>query len=166
MLIIYHFHKTNSVADARKYLASAIKPQNFKDHHRIERIELKLEPYLKWVGASAVSVADSRIRINLNSGFVTLMGEISRLDVTKQTYRAVILVNKIPPDWAVQLRMPLIQLAISHQFGRPLEEVEVAFQRLDGSGPQSASYEAQAVADAELRFARLAKELKKIDSEV
>jgi len=165
LLSIYRFHKTNSPVDARRYLAGAIKRHNFQDATRLDAIQLKLESYLTWVKSSSVRVADSKVRLSLESGFVTLVGEISRLDVTERSYRAVLLVTRIPYGWQEQLRMPLIQSAVSNQFGRPLEEVEVGMQRLDGSDLQTVSFSETMVANAKRRLTKLSKELEKLTSQ-
>jgi hypothetical protein len=166
LLAIYRFHKTNSEVDATKYLMAAIKRQDFKDQIRVGAVEKKFEAYLKWIKASSVSVADSRVRMSFDCGFVRLMGEIARLDITESTYRAVLLTSQIPADWESQLRMPLIQLAISQQYGRPLKEVEVGIQKFDGSQLQSKSFSSRVVNDAKVTLEKLAKELEKIDSAI
>jgi hypothetical protein len=69
------------------------------------------------------------------------------------------LLGSFPANWRKQLRMPLIQKAISEQFARPLNEVAVAVQQLDGSNLQVRSYSANAVAQSERQFKKLARQL-------
>lgn len=55
--------------------------------------------------------------------------------------------------------MPLIQQAISEEFARPVEEVSVAVQQLDGGNMQMRSYSKAALTRSQRRFARLSRKL-------
>jgi hypothetical protein len=52
--------------------------------------------------------------------------------------------------------MPLIQKALAVQYKRPLQEIQVAVQELDGSGLDAVSFAAADVGAAEVRFLDLA----------
>ncbi len=94
-------------------------------------------------------VADSKVRINLDvGGFLVLGGEISRLDITDPGYRAVIL-GDIPAGWRQHLRLPLIQRAVAMKYGRPVLEIAVAMQNLDGTGLDSLSFSESETSQAE-----------------
>lgn len=122
---------------------------HFKDEARIARIEADLESYIHWAEQSNLIVADSRLRINLDiGGFLVLGGEVSRLDITDVGYRAVILGDK-PADWRQHLRLPLIQRAGAMQYGRPVQEMAVAMQNLDGAGLESLSFNEAEINQAE-----------------
>ncbi len=160
LLSIYHFHKSQSAASARDHLQSLIDRHGFKDPLRVEGIELSLESYMSWVEANQVAVADTRVRLAVDSGFLTLVGEISRVDVTNAGYRAVLL-GVGTPMWRQELRMPLIQSAIAMRYGRPVAEVAVGVQTLDSSGLQTHSYGATALSRAARRFSILSRRLRR-----
>jgi hypothetical protein len=158
LLSIYRYHKTKQTIVARQYLRDIIQRHQFKNMARIDEIEVAFESYVKWCASENIAVADSQVRIGLGSGSLTLIGEVHRVDVTPEFYRAILL-GSFPANWRKQLRMPLIQKAISEQFARPLNEVAVAVQQLDGSNLQVRSYSANTVARAEGRFKELARRL-------
>ncbi len=123
--------------------------EHLEDEARIVQIESDLESYILWTNQAGVIVADSKIRISLDvGGFLALSGEISRLDLTDPGYRAVIL-GDIPADWRQQLRLPLIQRAVAMKYGRPVLEIAVAMQNLDGSGLASLSFGELEISQAE-----------------
>jgi hypothetical protein len=158
LLSIYHFHKTGQALSARRYIQAMIKKHSFRNAARIDEIELGLDSYLRWCKSESLIVADSRVRINFGSGFLRLTGEISRVDVTPDCYRAVLL-GPSTAGWQGQLRMPLIQKAISMKFGRPAEEVAVGIQDLDGANLEVVGFSPRVLRIAEQRFARLARQI-------
>jgi len=158
LLSIYNYHRTKQTTVARQYLRDIIQRAQFKDLTRVDEIELAFESYVRWCETENVAVADSHILIRFGSGYLTLVSEISRVDVTSDYYRAVLL-GPFEPNWQTQLRMPLIQKAISEKFVRPVKEVSVSVQRLDGSNLQTRSYSMTALARAERRFRDLAQRL-------
>jgi hypothetical protein len=158
LLSIYKYHKAKQTTVARQYLRDIIQRRQFKDLARIDEIEVGFESYVRWCETENVAVADSHILIRFGSGYLTLIGEVSRVDVTSDYYRAVLL-GPFEPNWQRQLRMPLIQKAISEKFARPVEEVAVSVQQLDGSDLQIRSYSTTALARAETRFKGLAQRL-------
>lgn len=160
LLSIYRYHKTKQTTVARQYLHDIIQRHQFKNITRIDEIEVAFESYVKWCETQNIAVADSRVRIGLGSGYLTLAGEVHRVDVTPEFYRAVLL-GSFPANWHKQMRMPLIQRAISEQFARPLDEVAVAVQQLDGSNLQVHSYSAKSIRRTEGRFKELARQLER-----
>lgn len=82
LLSIYNYHKTKQASVARQYLHEIIQRHEFKDLVRIDGIEIAFEAYVLWCETENLAVADSHILISLGSGFLTLVGEVSRVDVT------------------------------------------------------------------------------------
>lgn len=158
LLSIYRYHKTRQTTVARQYLRDIIQRKQFKDVERVDEIEVAFEAYVRWCETENIAVADSHVLIGLGSGYLNLVGEVSRVDVTRDYYRAVLL-GSFPANWRNQLRMPLIQQAISTQFARPVGEVAVAVQRLDGSNLDVHSYSSNAITRAETRFRQLGRRL-------
>jgi hypothetical protein len=91
---------------------------------------------MSWAESERLKVADTQVKIALPVGFLELRGQIGRVDVTPVGYRAVLL-NLPPPKWQEQMRMPLIQAAISKMYGRPTEKIAVGFQEADGGNLQT-----------------------------
>jgi hypothetical protein len=160
LLSIYNFHKTNQAGVARKYLRDIIQRHKFKDFSRIHEIEARLDAYIDWCDAENIAVADSHVLIRLDSGQLSLVGEVSRVDVMPDSYRAVLL-GAFDAHWRRQLRMPLLQRAISDKFARPIKEVTVGVQQLDGSCLEVHSYSKAALDRAERRFKRLSRKLQR-----
>lgn len=158
LLSIYNFHKTKQASVARQYLMDLIQTQEFKDPDRIDEIELSFEAYVRWCDTESVAVADSRVRVKLETEYLSLVGEVSRVDVTADSYRALLL-GPPQPNWRKQLRMPLLQIAISERFSRPINEVSVGVQQLDGSDLQVHSYSTASLNRAKVQFKRLARSL-------
>jgi hypothetical protein len=158
LLSIYNFHKTKQPSVARQYLSDLIQAQGFKDLGRIEEIELAFESYIHWCETENVAVADSRVLVRLDAGYLSLVGEVSRVDVMPDSYRAVLL-GPFQPNWRKQLRMPLLQRAIGEKFSRPISEVSVGVQQLDGSDLQVQSYSRAKLAKSEMDFKKLSHKL-------
>jgi hypothetical protein len=157
---IYHYH-SSSAQGARAHLTSIITRHNFKNAARVTEIESALDSYIAWARRENLRTAAVKVNISLACGFLELRGEIGRIDVTPLGYRAIIL--KAPPlGWQDQLRMPLIQEAISTMFGRPADDVEVGFQRLDSSNLQTVCYHPRRRESARTRFRNLGKALRRL----
>ena len=56
-------------------------------------------------------------------------GLISRIDLTQDGYRGIDF-SPVVPSWKSELRWPLIQLALSRLYGRPVTEFSVGHQDL------------------------------------
>src|ERR1700678_3723464 len=123
---IFHFHKS-SASEARAYMDVAVRKNRFKNADRIREIEKGFDRYVKWASQENVKGADTKVNLSYKCGFLELRGEVGRVDVTGPGYRAVLLGNA-PDDWENQLRMPLMQAAISSIYGRPQDETAVGFQ--------------------------------------
>jgi hypothetical protein len=160
LLSIFHYHKTSAI-EARNYLSAIIQRHNFNNASRVMRIEADLEEYIRWGVAQNLRTAAVQMKIQLLSGFLELRGEVARLDVTTLGYRAVLL-KEPPSGWRTQLRMPLIQLAVSGTYARPAGEIEVGFQRLDGSGLETACYSAREIRSAVARFGILGRQIRRL----
>jgi hypothetical protein len=158
-LTIFYYHKT-SADEARRYLEQMMRKHNFKNAARVSEIEASLESYIDWTKSERLKVADTQVKITFALGFLELRGLVSRVDVTAIGYRAVFL-GPAPPNWQLQLRMPLIQAAISKMYSRPTEKVAVGFQEADGSSLQTLVYESKQIHAAERRFRVLGEVLRR-----
>ena len=58
--------------------------------------------------------------------------------------------------------MPLIQAAIGAMYGRPLGNIAVGFQELDGSGLQTVVYNHRQISAAKQRFRELAETVRQL----
>lgn len=137
---IYAFHNSGDPRDGTKYLFEKL--QRFMDETRKSQCERSLLDYLKWARTAGVIVAQCRVRLNLVlEGSVALGGEISRVDVVPDTdtYQAIILGDR-PRDWKDELRFPLIQYEIADQYHRPIKQVRVGFQDIDGANLETVHY--------------------------
>jgi len=149
---IHHYHRSSGDArSARRYLQASI-DRNFENEARSEQIQEWLDAYIKWCRRSGVIIADSKFRIKLNLGvLLELRGEMHRLDVLPSGYRALLL-GEYPSNWKNQLRMPLIQSAVAKRYGRPVDNIAVGVQQLDGSGLTVKEYSQAEIAKAESEF--------------
>jgi hypothetical protein len=152
---IHRYHRSNGNApDATQYLEDTI-DRNFKDGARADQIRDWLQAYIRWHERSAVVVADSKFRVKLSLGvLLELRGEMHRLDVLPGGYRALLL-GPYPRGWQNQLRMPLLQRAVAMRYGRPIDDVSVGVQHLDGSGLAVNLYSRNEIATAESEFRSL-----------
>jgi hypothetical protein len=132
-LSIGRYHKMNSASDARRYMHELIAKHDLKNNARIDENEVTLDLYMKWHQKSGVNTADSMTRIQLDvGGYLQLSGIISRVDVTNDGYHGILFgVNQT--NWKSQLRMPLIQKALADKYVRPVQDISVGVQGIDGS---------------------------------
>jgi hypothetical protein len=159
-LSIHHFHKSSGSA-ARDYITEMIRKHNLRNVRRINEIEISLDRYAMWCTAEALKVADTKVNIAHQLGFLELRGEIGRVDVTSAGYRAVLL-GKVPVDWEKQLRMPLIQVAVALMYGRPQDKTEVGFQELDASNLATKLYSDRQIQKAQRTFMALGRVVRRI----
>ena len=152
---IHQYHKSaGDERGARAYLQDLI-DRHFENENRSGQIQEWLEAYIAWSRRSGIIVADSKFRIKLNLGvLLELRGEMHRFDVLSGGYRAILL-GAYSTGWANQLRMPLLQRASALRFGRPVEDVSVAVQHLDGSHLEVRHYSRKEINLAEDEFRRL-----------
>jgi hypothetical protein len=156
---IHRYHRSSSDAStARKYLQKLV-DKHFQNEARSEDIQEKLEAYIKWHKGSGLIVADSKFRIKLNlSVLLELRGEMHRFDMLPNGYRAMLL-GDYSPNWEHQLRMPLLQRAAALRFGRPVSDVSVGVQHLDGSHIKVKLYPKAEIAEAEADFKKLSRSI-------
>jgi hypothetical protein len=159
-LSIFHFHKSTGPA-AHDYMTKMIRRHALKNVSRINEIEASLDRYIRWATAEGLKVADTKVNIVHQIGFLELRGEIGRVDVTSKGYRAVLL-GKAPDAWEQQLRMPLIQIAIASMYGRPQEKMEVGFQQLDASKLATKLYSDDQIQRAQRKFIALGRIVRRI----
>jgi hypothetical protein len=152
---IHRYHRSNGDADdARQYLQALI-DRNFENQQRSDEIQDWLESYMNWCRRSKVVVADTKFRIKLNLGvMLELRGEMHRLDVLPNGYRALLL-GAHRRTWESELRMPLLQLAVSRRYGRPPDSITVGVQHLDGSSLATRQYSQSEIRAAEAQFRNL-----------
>jgi len=128
----------NVLHRVESFQAASEKLEDFIDRHftnpkKIAQVRDQLIEYAAWYSKAGIVIADSNVTINYPSqGMWHLGGIVARVDVTDLGYRAI-LFEAFDNNWKNQLRMPLIQLAIAEQYGRPPGEVYVGFQDLDGN---------------------------------
>ena len=159
-LSIFHFHKSSGAA-ARDYMAEMIRKHHLRNVGRIDTIEISLNRYVRWAVAERLKVADTKVNLAHQMGFLELRGEIGRVDVTSTGYRAVLL-GKVPDGWELQLRMPLIQAAVALMYGRPQDKTEVGFQELDASNLATKLYSDRQIQKAQRTFIALVRIVRRI----
>jgi hypothetical protein len=151
---IHRYHRTDSARVARSHLRQMI-DRNFTNEKRIDDLEADFESYIRWHRRSGIIVAESNIRLLYSiGGFLDLSGLISRLDITKIGYRAIVLGAR-RANWRTELRMPLIQSAIALKYGRPVDEVAVGVQDPDGTTLEEEVYTSEQITGAQQEFQRL-----------
>jgi hypothetical protein len=159
-LSIFHYHKSSG-ADARDYMAEMIRKHHLRNVSRINAIEISLDRYVRWAVAERLKVADTKVNLAYQMGFLELRGEIGRVDVTSTGYRTV-LFGKVPGGWEKQLRMPLIQVSIALMYGRPQDKTEVGFQEMDGSNLVTKIYSEKEIDKAQHKFMALGRIVRRI----
>jgi len=88
------------------------------------------------------------VRLSLPLGQnVQVGGEVSRIDVDVERYRALLL-GRIPCDWRTETRMPLIQLGAAARFGRDYRDVEVGSSGVDGGRLSTVSFDNRRISRA------------------
>ncbi|MDE0084718.1 MAG: hypothetical protein OXU23_03335 [Candidatus Poribacteria bacterium] len=114
---------------------------------------------MHWFQSSGITILKSQVRFNFGIGHgVILGGLISRIDMTLQGYRAILL-ETIPPQWKEELRMPLIQRGLAHAYGRREDKFEVGIQELDASDLVVNVYSKSELDDAEQLAQQLAEKV-------
>lgn len=139
-LAIYTYHRTQERTLAHEHLSKYL--SRFSSIDRIQEAEDVLDSYISWYDQERPIVVRTRARIILDIGHGnSLTGEVSRMDVCRDSGYRGILLGPIPADWDSQLRMPLIQLGLSQIYQRDPSEIEIGVQELDGSGISTRSYD-------------------------
>lgn len=156
------YHKTTSPIDARQHLKRLIANGDLKTRSRIDEVELALDLYMKWHQDSDISTADSNTPILLDvGGYLELSGLISRVDVTEHGYRGVLL-GVTDSNWKDQLRMPLIQRALAEKYVRPVQDIMVGIQAIDGSSLEVVTFSPLQIREAEREFRDLGERIKSL----
>jgi len=148
---IYRFHKILDAADARRYLERTFKSYRLTSTSRMTLAIASLNSYIGWYELSSPVVVGHKLVLDydLGSGW-RLGGEISRADLDPRAgrYNCIIL-GKAPLNWHEQVRMPLIQRALSDKLERPETDISVGFQNLDGTSIELVSYPLKRLDEAE-----------------
>jgi hypothetical protein len=157
---IYHLHKFGNSSDAQQNIQKLIKSFKLRNLMRVDDVTQRFNAYITWLNKAGVVVADQRFRINsdLGSGLI-LGGVISRIDMTAEGYRAVLL-GPIKSLWRDELRMPLIQRIVAKAYGRSEVDFSVGCQELDASNMGVISYSSADIDQAEERAQSLATTIK------
>jgi hypothetical protein len=159
---ILRFHKDGGVnpEDARQHIRAILGRQpKLRDEVRKKEVFRRFGEYVEWYFEAGVIVGAVRTRVSVEvSASLTLAGEVSRVDVVDEGYRGVLL-GRHSDDWKAELRMPLLQLGLANALARPVAEVEIGVQNLDGGGLQSTRFESHAITRAQRRLRDLAKTL-------
>lgn len=154
------YHKTTSSIDARQHLKRLIANSDLKNRSRIDEVELALDLYMKWHQDSDISTADSNTPILLDvGGYLELSGLVSRVDVTEDNYQGVLL-GVTDSNWKDQLRMPLIQRALAEKYFRPIQDIVVGVQAIDGSSLEVVTFSPSQILEAEREFKDLGERIK------
>jgi hypothetical protein len=125
-------HRSGDLKSAEAKLQEFI-DRHFTNAKKIETMCDQLSAYAAWLSEADIIIADSNVTLNLpHKGIWHLGGLVARIDVTQSGYRAV-LFESFDTTWKQQLRMPLIQLGIAEQYGRPPAEVRVGIHDLAGN---------------------------------
>ena len=160
-LAIHRYHKEGPNA-ARQHLINLMTRADFRNAVRIDLTQTSLDRYINWHETSGTITVDDRVRLTLDvRGYLILSGEVSRVDITPDGYRGVLL-GAPPCRWREELRMPLLQRALSRLYGRPVNEVEVGVQELDGSGLLTTVFTSRRIADAEREFLELGAQVRQL----
>ena len=155
-LAIYAYHRTQDRAFARQQLSTYL--SRFSSIDRIQEAEDVLDSYISWHDQERPIVVRTRFRIILDidhGNFLT--GEVSRIDICRDSGYRGILLGPIPLDWDSQLRMPLIQLGLSQMYQRDPSEIEIGVQELDGSSISTRNYSDSEIGGAFEQVVRISK---------
>jgi hypothetical protein len=163
VLGIYHYHKRGDKGIAVKYLRTLMRKVHLENRARCQRAEDQLLAYITWHENSRVIAVDSQVRISMVLGTEVVMGgEISRVDILPSTQRyRVVLFGDFAVTWKSELRMPLLQAAAALRYERPIPELSVAVQRLDGSGLEEAAYSNREINSARDEARTLARRIRR-----
>jgi len=120
--------------------------------NRKEGVRERYRGYTDWCGAVGLTVVERRVVLKGEfQAFLTLGGIVHRVDATANGVRGVIL-GEYRSAWRLELRMPLIQLALAGRYGIDRQDVSVGVQRLDGTGLSEATFDARRIANARREF--------------
>jgi hypothetical protein len=159
-LSIHKFHSNLDSKAAHKYLEKVISTHQKKGKLlniiKIGEVTENLRSYIAWFKASKTIVISSDFVLSDKSKeFLTLGGKVSRFDsLLEGGYRAVLF--GIPNNrWEKELRFPLIQQLVSEMFARPVQEIEVGYQRLNGKDLQTIAFNPKEIDKAYSQFRTL-----------
>jgi hypothetical protein len=163
---ILRFHKEGGVepAAARQHIRAILGRQpKLRDEMRKKHLLRRFDEYVEWYREAGVIVGAVRIRVAVEvPASLTLCGEVSRVDVLSVGYRGVLL-GPHSAEWIDELRMPLLQLGLATVLARPVAEVEIGVQGLDGGGLKATRFGTHDIARAQKRLRDLARTLQHED---
>lgn len=145
-LAIYAYHRNQGdVSKAHTHLIHTFN-KNFKQTRQLDTLESQLDDYIVAYRTSGLVAVETKKNIRIDiTPYVSLTGEIPRLDVVPAKGYAVWLFGAPSPSWHRELRLPLIQAHYSHLLGSNLEEIEIGFYDCVAAKYVSATFDSLAV---------------------
>jgi hypothetical protein len=143
LFAIGHFHHTNNVREAQDYLEEKI-TKNFKIVSDLPTYFQKLQVYareFKKLGNVFIRVRDN-ITISTLAQYadIVVSGQAARIDLVPSRGYAVWIFVRDVPDWGLDPRMPLLQLAYSQRLAVNLDEVSVGVYDFIAGGHSARLY--------------------------
>ncbi len=130
--------------------------QYLKSASRIQDVTDQIASYYAWYSQEQPAVADSFFNVQFAATkFLTLTGQVGRVDITEAGHIGVLL-GAYDDAWNQELRMPLLQAALSERYGFFGGNTSIGVQRLDGGGLQGRVYTEEEVNSAIREFSALA----------
>lgn len=131
---IYRLHRGDDLPTAVSYLGKFLDSYKLGNSARRSEAENNIAMYSEWMQRETAAFIATKTRIQFAiTPDVSIGGELPRIDLlaTDDGYRAILL-GESDMTWRSQLRMPLIQRAVSATLKRPEGLVSVGVQELDG----------------------------------
>lgn len=160
---IRRLHRGATLEEATAAMLAAIERNvHLKSAARKQDVADQLGSYYAWYSEKQPAVAESFFNIRYSATqFLTLSGQIDRVDVTETGHRGILL-GLYDPAWEDELRMPLLQVAIAQRFGIYDGDTSIGVQHLDGTGLLTRQYTDQEVSSAVSEFRRLAQQVETV----
>ena len=162
---ICRFHRDGDVKEAREYTQKRLQSYGLNNKSRIQNTLICFDAYVNWFQNEPITTIDSRVPLKFGLGHTVILGGIiSRVDMTVEGYRAILLEN-IPFRWDKELRMPLIQRSLARVYYRPEDKFVVGIQEPDARALVETSYSIAAIDEAEQIARQLAEKIADVASE-
>ncbi len=160
-LSVFYFHKEQqNQFEAHQYLQNTCE-RNFKNAKRIENLHICLDNYISSFDALNHTVITTKYRLNATI-FQNLIlgGEISRIDLELYApkYYAYIFTHS-DDDWKYQLRMPIIQYALSKEFNCSTKDINIGICDFSTFDHKSKSYAKSEINNAKNELLELYREI-------
>lgn len=155
---IYRLHRGDNLRTAVSHLTRYFDSYGLRSAARRSEAEGNIAEYFEWMQQETAAFIATKTRIQFAANDdVSIGGELPRIDLlaADDGYRAILL-GESDAAWRSQLRMPIIQRAVSQILKRPEELVSVGVQELDGSSLQATTYSKRHINAAVAELADLA----------